>query len=773
MSPEGAVGAARGHLSALRSALTRDRRELEGLTGRLDALESQEVSARAEITRLNEEIKSLDIETGSLQENYDKHARRRSLDQEAWERAGSLLEGARTNVATSEARLEALRESLEASGSDLRDHLASSPRALGDLLTLLDVPAGLERAIDAALGRWSGAVALEDMEAVREVVDGAKASGRGGVPVVAAMSDLTAPARNASGYPGVVPLVDRLGPSPDQVADLAVRLLGDVVLADDWSVGWDLVARHPALRAVTATGDLITVAGVHIGDAVASGRLEGAENALSDARTSLARAESIHIAAKRDFEKSRERERRALEELESAEVALAGRTEALARISVAAESVREDRELLTQRRNLLAEAIAEAEERIPVLEARIHSLKGEEVARLAVWEELEAKRDLVATELERARAEWHEAATRARAVTERRNLLEERASNVVAELGRIAGDDGPGPDPSSLRKLGGLARDGVTRVEQAITTLRERQHALREEHRLSTAELAAARSEQERLRQSISEAKDRLSELEVHLTELRMRRESVTETVRRDAGASAGEAVAAARPDAPDDADLEELLESRAAALRRLGPINPLADEEYQALEERHAFIVEQMEDVDSSRRELRKVISALEEEIVSRFQDAFREVADAYQGYLTALFPGGRGEISVVDREDPHSGVIIEAQPLGKKVSQMSLLSGGERSLVALAFLFAVFDARPSPFYVLDEVEAALDDANLRRFLRIVDQFRDRAQLIIVTHQQQTMQAADVLYGVTMEPGGSSQAVCKDMTGVGADRVA
>jgi chromosome segregation protein len=216
------------------------------------------------------------------------------------------------------------------------------------------------------------------------------------------------------------------------------------------------------------------------------------------------------------------------------------------------------------------------------------------------------------------------------------------------------------------------------------------------------------------------------------------------------------------------------LLESALAQLRRLGPINPLAAQEYRELEERHDFLAAQMADVEASRAELGKVIRALETEIQTRFESAFAEIAEAYERYFTVLFPGGRGRIRLVDPDDPQSGVTIDAQPLGKRVSHMTLLSGGERSLAALAFLFAIFEARPSPFYVLDEVEAALDDANLRRFLRIVDEFRRRAQLIIVTHQQQTMEAADVLYGVTMEPGGSSRAIRKEMrTVVTADQVA
>jgi chromosome segregation protein len=273
-------------------------------------------------------------------------------------------------------------------------------------------------------------------------------------------------------------------------------------------------------------------------------------------------------------------------------------------------------------------------------------------------------------------------------------------------------------------------------------------------------------------RNAVAASRETVAGLQVRLTELRLMKESVIESVRRDADAEAEAARGAPRPPYPEDADLPAVLEERSAQLRRLGPINPLAADEFHELDERHTFLVDQLGDVESSRSELRKVIRALEDEIELRFREAFAEVAEAYQRYFTVLFPGGRGRIRLADPDDPHSGLMIEAQPLGKKVSQLTLLSGGERSLAALAFLFSIFEARPSPFYVLDEVEAALDDANLRRFLRIVDEFRQRAQLLIVTHQQQTMEAADVLYGVTMEPGGSSQVVRKDMTSVGVDLV-
>jgi chromosome segregation protein len=195
--------------------------------------------------------------------------------------------------------------------------------------------------------------------------------------------------------------------------------------------------------------------------------------------------------------------------------------------------------------------------------------------------------------------------------------------------------------------------------------------------------------------------------------------------------------------------------------LRLLGPINPLALEESTALRERQEFLDGQLDDVKSSRRELAKVIRAVDAEIVEVFVAAFADVAENFSRLFTLLFPGGQGSLELTDPANPlETGIRVRARPSGKNVRSISLLSGGERSLTALAYLFAVFRSRPSPFYVLDEVEAALDDVNLHRFLDLVGEFRREAQLLIVSHQQRTMETADVLYGVTMAPGGASGVV-------------
>jgi chromosome segregation protein len=192
-----------------------------------------------------------------------------------------------------------------------------------------------------------------------------------------------------------------------------------------------------------------------------------------------------------------------------------------------------------------------------------------------------------------------------------------------------------------------------------------------------------------------------------------------------------------------------------------MGPINPLALQEFTELQERHTFLEAQLEDVRNTRRELMRVIQAIDTEIQQVFAAAYADVSANFTQLFAMLFPGGTGRLVLTNPDDLlNTGIEVEAKPSGKNVKKLSLLSGGERSLTALGFLFAVFRSRPSPFYVMDEVEAALDDVNLHRFLGLVNEFRKDAQLIIVSHQKRTMEAGDCLLGVTMQPGGSSKVV-------------
>jgi len=205
----------------------------------------------------------------------------------------------------------------------------------------------------------------------------------------------------------------------------------------------------------------------------------------------------------------------------------------------------------------------------------------------------------------------------------------------------------------------------------------------------------------------------------------------------------------------------EKRLKAAERALALLGTVNPLALEEFAALEERHKFLTAQLEDLRTGRRDLLDIVKEVDERVQQVFTEAFHDTAREFEGVFARLFPGGEGRLVLTDPDDMlTTGLDVEARPPGKKIKRLSLLSGGERSLTAVALLVAIFMARPSPFYVMDEVEAALDDTNLGRLLQIFEELRESSQLIVVTHQKRTMEIADALYGVTMRGDGVTTVV-------------
>ena len=214
----------------------------------------------------------------------------------------------------------------------------------------------------------------------------------------------------------------------------------------------------------------------------------------------------------------------------------------------------------------------------------------------------------------------------------------------------------------------------------------------------------------------------------------------------------------------------EKRLRRADRGLRELGRINPLALEEFAALEERHGFLTKQMEDLKASKRDLLDIVREVDQRVEEVFTAAYHDTAEQFERVFARLFPGGEGRLSLTDPSDMlTTGIEVEARPPGKKIKRLSLLSGGERSLVAVALLVAIFKARPSPFYIMDEVEAALDDTNLGRLITLFDELRASSQLIVITHQKRTMEVADALYGVSMRGDGVTAVVSQRMR-TGAD---
>jgi chromosome segregation protein len=229
-----------------------------------------------------------------------------------------------------------------------------------------------------------------------------------------------------------------------------------------------------------------------------------------------------------------------------------------------------------------------------------------------------------------------------------------------------------------------------------------------------------------------------------------------SEVAEFEAARERGEDVVAPPPMPYDRADQQRRAQRAEKDLALLGRVNPLALEEFAALEERYTFLSTQLEDLKNTRRDLLTVVREVDEKILAVFAEAFADVAREFTAVFQTLFPGGEGRLLLTDPDDLlTTGVEVEARPPGKKVKRLSLLSGGERSLTAMALLVAIFRARPSPFYILDEIEAALDDVNLRRLISLLEELRSTSQLIVITHQKPTMEVADALYGVSMRGDG------------------
>ncbi|HEX7717715.1 MAG TPA: AAA family ATPase, partial [Marmoricola sp.] len=321
----------------------------------------------------------------------------------------------------------------------------------------------------------------------------------------------------------------------------------------------------------------------------------------------------------------------------------------------------------------------------------------------------------------------------------------------------------------------------LERLEESIElaaiqrTVVERGRAGREQ------QLVAARERLRELGATLDDLVNSVHRDEMARTEQRMRIEQLEERALEELGLDADSLVAEYGPDqlvpatddgAAEDAEPapprpydreEQLKRLRAAerALAQLGRINPLALEEFSALEERHKFLTEQLEDLKRTRRDLMDIVREVDERVEQVFTEAYADVSRAFDATFARLFPGGEGRLVLTQPDDMLStGVEVEARPPGKKVKRLSLLSGGERSLVAVAFLVALFKARPSPFYILDEVEAALDDTNLGRLLEIYEELRENSQLLVITHQKRTMEVGDALYGVSMRGDGVSAVI-------------
>ncbi|GAB1327331.1 chromosome segregation protein SMC [Streptomyces sennicomposti] len=798
-----------------------DRREgLARLAGQVNAARSRAASAQAEIDRLaaardeareravqaQEEYEALKAEVDGLDADEDELADRHEAARTALAEAEAAFGAAREAATAAERERAAMRARHDALALGLRrkdgtgallDAADRLTGLLGPAAGLLAVVPGHETALATAFGAAADALAVAGPAAAADALRLLRKQDAGRAALLLADAPDDPATAEPDDIPCGRPYAADLVSGPAHLMPAVRRLLRGIVVVTTLEDAEDLVRTHPRLTAVTAEGDLLGAHFAHGGSAGAPSLLE-VQASVDEAAAELDRlavrceelAEVQRLAGRRRTECAalveELGERRRAADREKSAVAqqfgrLAGQARGAAgeaeRSTAAAQRAQQALDNALQEVAELAERLAVAEE-TPVEEEPNTSLRDrlaadganarqtEMEARLQVRTHEERVKSLAgrADSLDRAARAEREA--RARAEQRRARLRHE-----AAVAGAVA---------SGARQLLAHVEVSLGRAERERAAA-EAAKALREQ------ELAAARAQGRDLKGELDKLTDSVHRGEVLGAEKRLRIEQLEARALEELGVEPAVLVAEYGPsqlvppslpaegeELPEDpdhprnrprpfvrAEQEKRLKAAERAYQQLGKVNPLALEEFAALEERHKFLSEQLDDLKKTRADLLQVVKEVDERVEQVFTDAYRDTAREFEGVFSRLFPGGEGRLVLTDPDNMlTTGVDVEARPPGKKVKRLSLLSGGERSLTAVALLVSIFKARPSPFYVMDEVEAALDDTNLQRLIRIMQELQEASQLIVITHQKRTMEVADALYGVSMQGDGVSKVI-------------
>ncbi|MBV1949631.1 chromosome segregation protein SMC [Streptomyces sp. BV129] len=785
-----------GKVGAARSRAASAQAEIDRLAAGRDEAQERAVHAQEEYEVLQAEVDGLDADDADLTERHESAKLRLAEAETALGAARDAVTGAERERAALRARHDALALGLrrkDGTGTllEARHRLTG---ILGPAAGLLTVTPGHETALATAFGTAANALAATTPAAAAEAIRHLRKEEAGRAALlVAGGQDEDGRVEAVSQYPFAADLVR----GPAELMPAVRRLLRGIVVVGTLEEAEALVYARPGLIAVTAEGDLLGAHFAEGGSAGAPSLLEvrasvdeaAAELAELAVRCEeLARAQEAAAAVRAGAAALVEEvgERRRAADREKSAVAqqlgrLAGQARGAAgeaeRSAAAAARAQEALERAVAEAEELAERLATAEE-MPAEEEPDTSVRDrlsadganarqtEMEARLQVRTHEERVKGLAgrADSLDRAARAEREA--RARAERRRARLRHEAAVAAAVAEG---------------------ARQLLAHIEVSLGRSQRERDAAEAAKAAREGELADARGVGRELKAELDKLTDSVHRGEVLGAEKRLRIEQLEARALDELGVEPEGLVAEYGPLQPvppslpadgeelpedpghprhqprpfDRAEQEKRLRAAERAYQQLGKVNPLALEEFAALEERHKFLSEQLEDLKKTRADLLRVVKEVDERVEQVFTEAFRDTAREFEGVFARLFPGGEGRLVLTDPDDMlATGVDVEARPPGKKVKRLSLLSGGERSLTAVAMLVSIFKARPSPFYVMDEVEAALDDTNLQRLIGIMRELQESSQLIVITHQKRTMEVADALYGVSMQGDGVSKVI-------------
>ncbi|WP_308468919.1 chromosome segregation protein SMC [Rathayibacter soli] len=810
----GQADAAASRLAAVRGGVLRQSNALDAATQRLEAARAQFASAEAEAALA-------DAGENDLDEAYELAQAQVFEAEGEIERLREDLHTLERERDALAARTGALSSALDQKDGSSALVAARLPGIRGLVAEHVQVKPGFEAAVAAALGTLADAVLAENRDAGIDALERAQADEFGRVELLlaeASAENVPGPAASDSQVGTSMALPHGVVLPPSLVAGQSVvtappgvlGLLAHVVIADDLEVArsfWaeletaDASVIMSTISVITKSGDVLSRYVLRGGSGAKRSRLElvadrdaAAErhgevlSLIERAKFALAEQRGIHQVAK-------EQSAHALASLREFDASLAAQSELLNRLRVQVEASAAESERLRVALAVAGETVADAEGGADRAKAALETAAArprpilDVSSRDALFAELEAAREsevdarlALETAKERVRAERARGDTLVRQREAERAAAEAAARRAVIRNRQVEAAD------AVIASLPAVLDSADRSVSQARVELA----AAEAERAEQNQELAALRREEAALRERLQAISESVHGLELQIYEKKLHLSGLLERAGSELGLVEDVLVAEYGPDVliPPDAAPEsggrvasaserietgieptgipfdreqqqKRLEKAERKFAQLGRVNPLALEEFAALEQRHKFLTEQLTDLTNTRKDLLTIIEEIDGKMESIFADAFEDTRAAFAEVFPVLFPGGAGSIFLTDPENMlTTGIEVSVKPAGKKIERLSLLSGGERSLAAIALLIAIFKARPSPFYIMDEVEAALDDANLGRLLSIFESLREASQLIVITHQKRTMEIADALYGVSMRQDGVSAVI-------------
>ena len=784
------------------------------LSERIEESAARAQQAKVEFETVQSRVGELDQGEVGLDEHHDRtvaalrSAEERVAELQAAERA------AERQVASLRARIDALSVGLERrDGAAWLAENRSDAGIFGSVAKLVKVQSGYEAALAAVLGTAADALTADSFSAATDAVTALKHADGGRAAIV--LSDWPAHEQAQAGaLPDGARWALDLVEVPARLRGALVAMLSGVVVVGSLGEAMSLVADRPQLRAVTRDGDLVGGGRVIGGSDRKPSTLEiTSEIAKARAELAAAEAQTDELGAALSGAMSEQTARQdsaeqALAALNESDAAISAIYEQLGRLGQDARAADEEWHRLMRQREELETGRAETLAELGELETRLsnveetHGVSSEPKhgeVRQQVAEAAEAARSVeVEARLAVRTAEERANAVRGRADSLRRAAAAEREARERAQHARAAREHAA----AVAAAVADAGRRLAERLGQVVAAASQNRDVLGAERQQRSVAMVAVRGEVNTLGTRIGLLTESLHRDEVAKAQAALRIEQLEQMVLEQFGMTPdvlvaeygpqvslpptelemaeyeqarehGEQVTAPAPLQFDRPTQERRAKRAERELAELGRVNPLALEEYAALEERFNFLSTQLEDVKAARKDLLDVVADVDARILQVFTDAYIDVEREFQGVFASLFPGGEGRLLLTNPDDMlTTGIEVEARPPGKKVKRLSLLSGGEKSLTAVAMLVAIFRARPSPFYILDEVEAALDDTNLRRLIGLFELLRAKSQLIVITHQKPTMEVADSLYGVTMRDDGITTVISQRMRGQQVDQL-